>query len=91
VATKYNLNFKIYHETVGSAIEEAWRFVEASGSEAVNPDWRTDTHWNHLFVEDSARYDIPLKSYKGKPTGKYLHINIYRLFGGRYELNLYVL
>ena len=35
--------------------------------------------------------DYKLLAYKGKPTRKYLHLNITRMDTGRYEMNAYVL
>lgn len=39
----------------------------------------------------TLRKSFPLTSYKGKPTKRYGHVNIYRMPSGRYEVNTYVL
>lgn len=43
-----------------------------------------------ISYEQSREAHYKLLSYKGKPTRKYLHVTIYRMPSGNYELTMYV-
>ena len=80
-------NYKIYHETFGSAIQEVESFMD--NNKIVSNDFMT-----HLFGSvgygETFRYSFVIDSMKQKNTRKCVQMIVYRLDSGRYELTLYV-
>ena len=44
---------------------------------------------DHIMYGTSASYDLPLKTLDGKPTRRWVHIRLYRMDSGNYELTFY--
>ena len=50
-----------------------------------------DSIWTeHVAYGTSVRYNIPLKNRTGNDMKKWLHITLYRMESGRYELTWYL-
>ena len=50
-----------------------------------------DSIWTeHVAYETTVRYNIPLKNRTGNDMKKWLHISLYRMESGRYELTWYL-
>jgi hypothetical protein len=82
------MKYQIYHETLGSAIQEAGRFVQRKQIESKEFD---DHLWGAVGYGETGRGSFIIDSIKGKGTRKGLQVQAYRLDSGRYELNIYVL
>lgn len=88
---KHKPDYPIYHDTLGSAIDAIETWLDNNKASMIRPDWREVTAWEHCGYEQTIQYHFSLGTYKGKPTGRYLHATVYRLPSGRYELTLYCL
>lgn len=83
-----------WHETQSQAVDLAVSELKARGA-GIAPDIEQDMREG--FGNGGQRYgetkiaNIPLVTYKGKPTKKFGHITIYRAESGRYEQVNYIL
>ena len=87
MATKY----QILHDTLYSAIQTALTSVRKDGYE-VDADEefnKVTTAHKQLSIGKTDEFHLELTK-NGKPQKKMLHIQIYRMDTGRYELNFYV-
>jgi hypothetical protein len=83
--------FETYHETLFSAIDEVKTYCAKAKADCYWPDF--DNHFAVgfcLYGGQSARASFPLVALRGRATKNGLHINLYRLESGRYELNVYI-
>ncbi len=72
-----------YFNTQSEALDYANDMAIGKGYTPQYPD--------HLWVEHvnygtNARYTIPMLTQRGNPAKKHLHISLYRMDSGRYEL-----
>jgi hypothetical protein len=81
-----------FHETLGAAVSAAFDYLEARRA-AFDPALRLDNPFTFGGVAYGTSKDahFELVSFKGKPTRKFGHINVWRSETGRYEVNAYVL
>lgn len=75
-------------ETLSRSLDDVQSYIEEEKIELVD-DFRLD--WDHISYNSKAEKHFEIKSLKGKKTRKWLHVNIYRLDSGRYEVNCYCL
>lgn len=89
-----NRNFDAYHETLNAALDAAERFA-CNQRAVINVGLDAPDSWKSRFSSlpygNSHRKSFELLSYRGKETSKALHVSLYRLDSGRYELYCYVL
>lgn len=86
-----------YHETLAAALDAVERWAGENRA-VINVGFAAPDAWKErfsvgycIYAGCSARESFELLSYKGKETRKWLHINLYRLESGLYELNCYIL
>lgn len=80
-------DFETYHETLGDTLREIERYAISRGFDPIEFG-PFDTE--HVAYGTTKRISIPL-SMNGIPKkNKYLQAQIYRMDGGKYELNMYV-
>ena len=76
-----------YFETQNAALECADNMAVANGYQPQYPD----TLWcEHVNYGTNVKYAIPMLTSKGNPARKYLHISLYRMDSGRYELTTWL-
>lgn len=69
-----------YYETQGDAIGAVRKALATGGI-----DWKPENeHWEHVGYEETKRY-APIEL----PGGYYLHMTLYRMPSGKYELTAY--
>lgn len=78
-------NYKIYHETLSEALEEAERYVEANGYHFSEDSYFPDLSYGGIRYGETKRVSRELD---GKRKNK-LMAQIYRMDNGKYELNMY--
>jgi len=76
-----------YFETQNAALQCADNMAIAKGYSPQYPE--------HLWVEHVAygtntKYTIPMLTSRGNPAKKHLHISLYRMDSGRYELTTWL-
>lgn len=83
--------YKVLHDTLHSAIETALASTKRQGYEVSDDEvWnKITTHYKNLSVGKTDNFHLEL-SKAGKPQRKQLHIQIYKMESGRYELNFYI-
>ena len=81
-----------FHQTLGSAVSAAFDYLSARRAE-FDPELRLDNPFTFGGVAYGTSKDahFELTSFKGKPTRKFGHINVWRSETGLYEVNAYVL
>lgn len=75
-------------ETLSRSLDEVQSHIDENKVELFE-DFRIC--WDHISYGSKAEKHFEIKSLKGKKTRKWLHINIYRLDCGKYEVNCYCL
>lgn len=83
--------YPVLHDTLHSAIQTALTSVRKDGY-TVDPDEefnKVTTAYKSLGIGKTDEFHLELTK-NGKPQKKLLHIQIYRMDTGRYELNFYV-
>lgn len=70
-----------------------WEAVKCdlARSRSESQEFKEFVHTGGIYRGETKSFHFELERYKGKPTGKFLHVSIYRLESGRYELNCYYL
>ena len=85
-----------YYETMNEALDAVEVFCKANRA-VVNEgftlgSWRNRYASNHaLYAGFTSREDFDLLTFRGKETRKRLHVVLYRMDSGRYELTNYIL
>ena len=82
------MKYEIYHETLGSAVQEVQRFMD---KKKIECEEIINHFWEAVGYEETVNASFEIDSIKGKNTQKGLHMNFYRFPSGRYELSIYVL
>lgn len=84
-------DYKLYHDSYTSAVQTAIEQVEKKGFKIDDDDW-----WHQVAIgpkKPSAgktnRITVKLTK-KGKESKKALHMQIYGMEQGKYELNMYI-
>tara|TARA_R110002153_G_scaffold18045_3_gene63414 strand:- start:420 stop:662 length:243 start_codon:yes stop_codon:yes gene_type:complete len=77
-----------YFKTHHGALQEVENYVKLKGYKIMHPD----NLWvNHLYPGDSTKYNFALMVIKTENLAKkWVHIQIYRMSSGSYELNYYL-
>ena len=83
-------NYKLYHTTFSSAVQEAIAVAKKQGFEVDEEDWQSKvaTGPKKPSKDKTNSYSIDLTK-NGSPTKKKLQIQVYNM-GEKYELNTYV-
>jgi hypothetical protein len=83
--------YKIYHETLSSALFHAKVEAFASGA-IINRDELDEAYSTGGVPYGTTREaHLPIEFLKSKATKKHFHVSIYRMDSGRYELTCYIL
>ena len=76
-----------YFETQQSALDHSHRMATSRGYEPQYPDYL----WTeHVSYGTNVKYCIPMLTSRGNPARKHLHISLYRMDSGRYELTTWL-
>lgn len=75
-----------YFETASGALDQVEATL-AKNNATVDGDFRS--YFNGINYGETRAHSFTLSSFKGKNTRKGLHITLYRLETGRYELTSY--
>ncbi len=96
-----NRSQNIYYETLDQTLTAIEEFIIKNSIQvdtSEHPSSAMDPHgirepfaFGGIPYEQNKNASYKLLAYKGKPTRKHLHVNIYRMPSGRYELTVYVL
>lgn len=79
-------NLATYHETLHSAKEEARKLVP-TGYTLDEDDY---FHLQHVHYGTTGRVHARMITPKGNEASRWLHVSIYRMDSGRYELTAYL-
>jgi hypothetical protein len=76
-----------YFETQQAALHHSHLNAVANGYVPQYPDhiWT-----EHVSYGTTVKYAIPMLTSKGNPARKYMHISLYRMDSGRYELTTWL-
>lgn len=80
--------YKVYHETLGHAIQEVESISKQSGVISKELD---SAVWGVLGYDEDLRKSFIIDEYNGRRTRKGLQVQIWRFRSGTYELNMYIL
>ena len=80
-----------YHQTLSAALEAANDYLAATGAVLNDSAISEEFAYGGVPYGTSKEAHARLIAYKGKPTGKYAHVTVWRSEGGIYEVNAYVL
>jgi hypothetical protein len=81
----------IYHNTQSSALSELEAQAHKRGYDIVYPNhlWTEHVNYGH-----TVKYTLDVRYNKGRWVGKIankcLHVQLYRMDNGKYELNFYI-
>ena len=76
-----------YFETQNAALHCADTMAKDKGYQPQYPE----TLWcEHVDYGTTVKYHIPMLTKGGFPARKYLHISLYRMDSGRYELTTWL-
>jgi len=76
-----------YFETQQAALHYANQMATSKGYTPQYPDYL----WTeHVAYGTTVKYLIPMLTRRGFSAKKYLHISLYRMDSGRYELTTYL-
>ena len=76
-----------YFETQQAALDHSDKMATSKGYIPQYPD----SLWTeHVAYGTNVKYCIPLLTSKGNPARKHLHISLYRMDSGRYELTTWL-
>lgn len=78
----------VYHTAQASALIEAEKEARQRGYNITYADYL----WcEHVAYGHTVKYDFPLTRIDGRNTKKWIHIQLYRMDKGTYELNCFIL
>jgi len=76
-----------YLESQSAALNEAYTNAQSKGYTVNEPN---NIWTEHVHYGTTVQYNLPLiKTSTGNPARKWLHINLYRMDSGKYELTYY--
>lgn len=78
--------YQIYHKTLASVLDEINKFVLAHGFDAIEYGMNDINHVKYGMTEKMNK-DL---TKNGKATIRMIHVQIYRMDSGNYELNMYM-
>lgn len=82
-------NSEIYHSTLSAALEQATRYATSKGYEVSEDSMFRTFGTGGVAYGDTKRGSVELLK-EGKEQKKMLHISIYRMDSGTYELTDYI-
>lgn len=83
---------KVYFNTYSEAIQYAYSHTEDRGYKIDDNDWFCTMCMNaRPRVGFTKRGSVSMTTEKGNPARKYLHVQVYAMETGSYELNFYLL
>lgn len=89
------MSYRIYHETLSAALDEAAKTVENRNATLGNPNTReaigAPFQFGGIPYGQTKSENYFVADLNGKKTKKYFHVSIYRMDSGRYELTCYFL
>lgn len=88
------MNTEIYFETLGETLTAFRAQIEKRGGgfvACVTDETIANEFAGGLKYEETRAASFALQTYKGRNTGKYASLSIYRMPSGRYELTAYIL
>jgi hypothetical protein len=74
-----------YFKTQSSALQ----YVEDQLSKKFQIAYPENIWTEHVHYGTSVSYHLPLNTLEGKPTRRWVHITLYRMDSGNYELTFY--
>jgi len=77
-----------YFETQNAALQYADQMAKDKG---YTPEYPEHLWAEHVNYDTTVKYHIPLITKKGNYARKFLHIVLYRLDSGRYELTTFLM
>lgn len=83
--------YPVLHDTLHSAVQTALAHTKKDGYEVHEDEEfnKITTAYKNLSIGKTDEFHLELTK-NGKPQSKMLHIQVYRMDTGRYELNFYV-
>lgn len=85
--TEGKYDFEVYHESLSEALGEVERFLAIKGYEANEGDlFQFGTGGISYGQTKSYSFELTIN---GEPAKNMLHVQIYRMDSGKYELNMY--
>lgn len=85
------MKFKIYHETLGEAVNEVHETLKREGIELIDAGTISDRYqFDGIPYGQTKDCHAEVSTVKSKTTRKWVHVSIYRMDSGRYELTLYL-
>jgi hypothetical protein len=75
-----------YFATQQAALHHADQIATAKGWIPQYPD---NIWTEHVSYGTTVKYHIPMLTQRGNPARKWMHIVLYRMDSGRYELTVY--
>jgi hypothetical protein len=82
-------NYDLYYKTLGDAIDAAVNMAENKGYEVDDHELFVQFGTGGIRYEETKSAEISLLK-NGKPQKEALHISIYRMPSGNYELTTYI-
>jgi ureidoglycolate hydrolase len=75
-----------YFDLQRQALDKAYEYAEGKGYEVIEPE----NFWvEHINYGTTGKYHLELRK-DGKVQKKMLHISLYRMDNGKYELTQYI-
>lgn len=88
------MNTEIYFDTLSATLEAFRAQTEKKGGKfvaCVTDETIAEKFTGGVGYEQTISASFALQTYKGRNTGKYASLSIYRMPSGRYELTAYIL
>lgn len=83
-------NYQVYHDTLYSAFQTALNAAKKQGYEITDDEeFNKITTARKPYGAQTSDYHLELTK-NGKPQRKLLHVQIYKMESGKYELNFYI-
>jgi hypothetical protein len=76
-----------YFETQHEALDYSHQMAI---SRRYDPQYPDHLWTEHVSYGTNVKYCIPLLTHRGNPARKHLHISLYRMDSGRYELTTWL-
>ena len=85
------MKYATYHETLGATVTTALTCLTNHEVVIEESEISGPFMYDGLAYERTKEAHTQILSLKGKPTKKWVHVTIYRMSSGRYELTMYLL
>jgi len=85
-------DYETYHDRLDQALDEVNKFIETNKIVLAEPDSiQKAFQFGGVNYGETKDAHAQITSINLKPTKKYLHVTLYRIESGRYELTIYIL